>query len=843
MPRRYDESCLQVYVYKTNKQKPALELTQNDIRESIILKTVTSVETSSEVVYDEGEVRPIRLDTVLSLQAIITQGPTSEFGDTWEYGNEQPGVSGRIQPLFGDGPPPSSYWRGGNSLNNQRMDTAAMITFLTDFLTTPGLVVDLGHYPSAVTSIIPSKSITQSPSGGQNATGGLLVDSYNGPKPLSVKFKPLAGGNDFLLTWEVKFSTSLQNNFNYAISNVRSISSELRLDIDDDGDLEIIVSGTIYAENTKALYDARRSLFILVVPNQATFNVGSLPSTITHGTSNNVYDSYQDVFAQVNGFTRKTTFNVDKSGRSAMFTVTYTPVKSNSALPLGIRSMDFSHEISSSLFGEDVFQGAGFVSWKSSFSGKIKIPPRFNANYAWFVIFFLLAQKTRKLKKFTANDDSLNSPSAEKLVSAFADKSGGTLTNKIKGIPLFMRIKHNHFKREVDFNIDYLVLCPLEYVFSATCLLERVNNDYDRRFLMPRQSDGALSDNYRPKKLSQQWLTWIRSTLPEYGFDPYSPNNTNPLGTPASFHDNAGTTIVDGGHEIDPFVPGVGSRGTFTQIHAFVTSVADPHEDDPDYRRGFPDEIKTFYNLPKPYTQAVLGMSNNSVNALSQADIGFLDPSNLTNLTNSQALFPPSGTNLDNDKLNVTDSEIDPRFTWIKFSETYEVRTTHATVPTESLVPIDETWHSESKLFRDFIADENGNPATPPSLVVDPSALKSAKLNSGMHGVSPSQYPETPDNAPTRKTYAVKASRYYITVKGHAIRAKYPITCPTVISIAGYPAIKVGDGRFMLTPEGLNGSMPIYTAAWEQTYTVDASLEDIDFLKTLESTGSSVFYT
>jgi len=835
MARRYDESCLQVYIYKTNKQKESLELTPSDIRESIVLNTVTSVETSSEVVYDEGDTRPIRLDTVLTLQAIITQGPESEFGDTWEFGVEVPSYPGRIRPVNGDQSQLQPNLRGGNFHNNKLMDTASMITFLTDFLTTPGIVVDLGHYPSAVTSIIPSKSITPMPGGSMDANAGLLVDSFNGPKPLTVKFKPLSGGNDFILTWEVKFSVSMLNYENAINSQVTRWSSELRLDIDEDGDVEIQVSGTVYAPNPKVLYQARKYLSILVNPQANTFVAGTLPSQMTEGTDSDKWASYVDVFAQVNGFTRKTIFNVDKSGRSAMFSVTYTPVKSNSALPFGIKAMDFTHEISSSLFGEDVFQGAGFVSWKSSYAGKIRIPPRMNANYAWYVIFYLIAQKTRKLKKFTTVEADL--PVASALGDTFKDKSGDELTNKIKGIPLYIRMKHNHYKREVDFNIDYLVLCPLEYVFSATCLLERVNSDYDRRFNMPREADNGLSLNYRPAKLSQQWLGWLRTTLPEYGFDPYTTPNVDSTRGPEEFYDNSGVEIVDGGHEIDPFVPGarVKSPPGFlrSQLHAFVTTIVDPHEDDPDYSNQNPDEIKAFYLLPKPYAKAIIGTPGSSP---SVPDLGYFNPGNFTNQDQGQAIFPPAGTNLSNDRLKVVSEDVDPRFTWVTFNESYIVRTTHPTLPTEALRPIDETWHSETKLFNEFVT------GPVPSLVVDPSALVSAKLNSGMHGVSPSQHPETGTET-IRKTYAVKASRYYVTVKGYAVRAKYPITCPTVIAIAGHPAIKVGDGRFMLTPQGLNGSMPVYTAAWEQTYTIDASVEDVDILKNLESTGASVFYS
>src|SRR5690606_8875358 len=100
-------------------------------------------------------------------------------------------------------------------------------------------------------------------------------------------------------------------------------SSELRMDIDKDGDLEIIVAGTIYAPNPRILYKARNELNIITSPLSTSFRNSDLNQTAPQiPTEGQDYD-YTDVFAQVNGFYRTTTFNVEKTGRSAKFSVTY----------------------------------------------------------------------------------------------------------------------------------------------------------------------------------------------------------------------------------------------------------------------------------------------------------------------------------------------------------------------------------------------------------------------------------------------------------------------------------------------------------------------------------------
>lgn len=849
MPRRYTESCLSVYIYKPKTQAKALDITQAGMRESLVLNTVTSVALDSEIVYDEGDTRAIRKDTILTLEALITQNKNSEFSDSWEYGNERPGESDRIQPPLGNQPLPSNEVRGGNFINNRNIDTAALQTFLTDYLSTQGLVVDLAHYPAAITSIIPSTSLTASPSTfTPQRTAGLLVDSYNGPKPISIQFIPLAGGNDFKLVWKVKFSTSLQSTENYGNAlqawNDVDVSSELRLDIDNEGDLEIIVAGTIYAPNPRALYAARDQLHILTAPMSRQFKGTTLQEIAPQTVEVDDLEKYQDLFAQVNGFEKKVTFNVEKSGRSAKFSITYSQIKSNSAYPLGIRDIDFEHEISSSLFGENVMEGSGFTSWKSVFSGKMKIPHRFNANYAWFVIFHLIAEKTRKLKKFSKGASV--SEAAAEMRKIFNEKSyGGMNTNetlsKITGIPTFIRLKHRHFKREVEFTIEYLVVCPLQHVFEATCLFERVNNDYYTRMLNANP-DGTLPTNYRPKKLSQQWMDWMVSVNPDYGFDPTSMDADNPFAGRKEFRDNAGTEIVDGGHEINPFLPGTGRNRR--QIHSFVTRTIDPNETDPDYYPEYPgdtiDSIKTFFNVPKP------------AKIQSLAGIGFFGTTESNMISGDPYQQPMGGTNLNSDYAVRYDETLDPRFTWVKYNETYTVHTTHPTIPTEGLSSVDSSWHSEKKLYREYIngaTDEElaSNPDTVkppvvPSLVPDPSAATSVAQASGMHAGGSTGHPEE-EGSIQRKTYALKGSRYYVTVRGHAVRVKYPIACPTVISIAGKPAIKVGEGRFMVSPQGTSGDNPVYVAAWEQTYTVDKSLDGVDLLSAIESTGASVFYT
>lgn len=831
MPKRYNESCTSVYIYKMNTQRTSLASIEDNLRESLKLNVVTKVGMDTEIIYDEGDTRPIRKDIILTLEAIITQNSNTEFADSWEYGNERPSDTARIQPANGNNVAPSSNDRGGNPINNAFVNTASMMTFFNEYLSTPGLVVDLAHYPSEVTSIVPSMSVSPIPGVANPTTKGYLTDSFNGPRPISISLKPIAGGNDFYLTWKVRFSVSTQISLNYANSTITNydISSELRLDIDQDGDLQIIVAGTIYASNPYELYKAREELKIVMNPQSFKFVTDELTELTPQIPVDNT-SQFTNLFAQVNGFHRSVVFNVEKSGRSAKFTVTYKQIKSNSAFPLGIKTMEFDHEISSSLFGENIFEGAGFTTWKSVFTGKMKIPHRFNANYAWFVIFYIIAQKTRKLSKYATTDKP---PVSSDLADLFNDAKGEldpqkVLTN-IKGLPTYLRLKHKHFSREVEFTIEYLVVAPLQYVIAATCLFERINNDYWKRYTLPRTDDGGLSPNYQPERLSQQWINWTQSVLVEGQFDPTSPSGVNlfPSGNLA-FNDNAGTIILDGGHEINPFIP-KGGIGLNNQRALFVTRVIDPNETDPDYGNNY----NRFYPLPNPNGYAA------------PTSLIYIDPSNFDNSLRDQESQPyPTGISNNSVALAVPSETIDPRSSWVKFEESYELVSTHPTIPTESLTNVDYKSHSESELYESLInSAEYPSSAAPTGMasLPDPAAETRNVLASGMKKAI--SYSNVDNSDVVRKTYATKASRHFVTVRGFAIRVKYPIAFPTVISIAGAPAIKVGNGRSQIIPSGLSGTLPVYSAMWEQTYTVDADISEADILKSIESTGASIHYS
>lgn len=846
---RQDENVLGIYIYKLNTQKRIENLIiPDDIREGICLKTVTGVKLDTELQYDEGDTRVIRKDTTVTIEAIVNQNAITTL-DTFRevYGTGAGKESTFAGPNI-TGPVTSNIIRGGSKFNNVNLDTNGLITYLTAFLSTQGLVIDLSNYPGPVRNVIPSSSIA----GTTPLEKGWLVDTYNGPKPLSLQIEPLPGGNDFRMVWKVKYSISgkeyyaIYAGFNY------DISSELRIDVDEEGDLQIVVAGTIYAATPKDLYAGRNQVFVDILAKDVKRLV---PDDDNEGSK------WVDKWTQKNGFNIKSSFNIEKNGRTAKFSITYTHVKSNSAYPLGIRRIDFKHTLQSSLFGEQM-QGGGMVTWLNSFNGKIRIPHRFNAGYGWYVLWYLIAERTRKLKSFAITKKSKN-PVADAITSEINKKATTDETearSAIKAICTKVKLTHDVFNRELAFDLDYLVVCPLNYVFSATCFFERLNNDYYRRYSMPITEDGQLNKDYRPAELSKQWQTWNKSKHPSWGFDPELPEKYR-QGNPelTDMHDNTGINVIESASEIDPFDKGEGRFNKELQKHSFVVEVTDPREKDPDYWTpglGIDDATQS-YTVPSP----------GKMNPQKITSTRYINPADNKNTIGATSK-PQYAENVNTNEnfLEIVEDKIDPRFSWIKFEEEYHVSETHPTIPVEGLNGADVSWHGEEKLYRQFVNNpetnvfENFNTIAPPDVpasIPDPAGETEHRLASGMYAASLGSDPNNPGglltaydpnhpeagNPMTRKTYALKGSRYFVTVKGQAIRAQYPISIPTVISIAGAPAIKVGNGKSMLKPMGLQGTTPIYAAAWEQTYTVDKSLLNEDILTKIESTGASILYT
>jgi hypothetical protein len=627
----------------------------------------------------------------------------------------------------------------------------------------------------------------------------------------------------------------------YATENgtgVPLISSEIRLTIDEDGDVAILVSGTVYSRNQDALKVSRQ--FLIVEIDKKVF--GDVDYQL-----NPEYDmaSFQGSTI-VNGFERHIEYNIDKTGLMAKFTLKYKTIKSNNALPLGIRDIEFDQTIKSDLFGKDPLSGSGFQTWRQSFFCKIKLPPRMSASYAWFIMHGLLLQQLRKSSYIYSRkevDDGVGqTESANSLCRA---------------LPLSIKIKHRHYAREVTFNMEYLLISPINVILNSSCILNRINIDYDNDKVR------ANNNSYRPLTLSQQWAKWQKSDDPMYFFRPFGnlPAALIPFEYHPNFHsDKSGLEVTRTTH-FDQADTG----GTYYSINrfqktSFITTQIDPTDFDFEYSHNYQYTLPGFIGwtestLSTPATGDSASMPPSTVPTLQQQDKSGLTQNGLALSTLNNYNRGPKPAVLPS-YINGTP---DPAYSWVMHNQTYEIIEKNQTQTIEAILPLTEKDYTNPMLSSIYGIEklEDGTYTTPTTLDdIQKAQVRSVRniTNSntigrvaGNDSINFEEVPELEEepvvtSIPSRKTVASKAPRYFLRVRGQAIRSFYKIPTPEIIMIAGKPAIRYGNARVHHSILNPGSDIPIYMAMWEQIYTIDGSVITEDLLSSIESTGASILY-
>ena len=763
-----------------------------DIYEDYLyLNTVHSLPLIREMKYDEGDTRIIYRDVTLTVTATLHHD--MEFG-----------------PLFDD----------PNDTFSQRCEK------ICHFLENQGLAIQFIDWPISIRRLVASNML-KPPLNSQNDPSiytqysgerGWLVDTHNGPKTRRVSTEMIAGGNARKLTWEVTFRTAHTDTEHTPDWLRPRISSELRLDIDHNGDLIIIVEGTIYADSLPEIYAARDWLNLHYQP--------AFVSGITNGSHVSTWE--EDKWAQVNGFTKKVQFNVERNGRSARFTMKYEQVKSNNAFPIGLRDVTFDQEISSNLIGGNVFSGKGFRTWKDDFNCSIMIPQRLSQHYAWFVFHNLVNQQMRRAELvFDSTTFDPNDPANPNSKSETKTTKDEVIT---RAIPLRLKIKNQHFGRKLKFHLGYLLLSPLSKVITTSCILDRVNNDYTKKINDPNIT-------YNPDTLSEQWFAWNQSTDTAQAFDPTQPGAQN-LGSPGRPHrDIAGLEINDTGHNHNAYET---MDDQNIQRNILISTVFDPNEEDPSYLATDPtdpaDPDQVGYDTSLPYPKRT-------------ADY-------LKSLNNYAEGNPP---NQPSSPLSILRPgvSINPIISWLFYNQDYTLTETNPTIPTESLAPrTKDDFADQTEAFRYDLEERNSpsfyTPNPDPELLSQVAAETGFKLRGRVRDRDPSDPVITDVNDPgyndnqkvaVRRTYAAAPSRIYLTVRGSAARVGFKIPIPTVLYIAGQKAVRVGPTRARHTNMSGDSDVPVYLAMWEQTYTVDKSMIADDILDNIEDIGANILYS
>lgn len=826
------------------------------------IETITKIRHRTEAVREEGDIRTVYIDHTFTVDFIFTDD--SDVGYLKNY-DPIPGII-TPHPLVS-------------------MSFQQKLELLHKFLYSRALDIHFGGFPdpmrrmanssedrfvqelqgrAAYQANVPKGKLDTPPNTDDSSESGWLIANHNGIHTTSVDYESLAGENSIMVTWSFSARTSADNRFEAEITAGNSqptISSELRLDIDDDGDLIILFSGTVYADSLKDLYAARDWLRLKHQPTEINNlyenrnNDGTIAQT-----------EYDDVWMQVNGFKKSATFNITKTGRSATFSIRYTQVKSNNAYPIGLRDITFEQTIESTLLETSVFQGMGFRTWKQEFAGTIKIPPRMNAVYAWYVFHLLMQQQLRhsniKIEPKQYLDEEGNIIT---LQTPPVNRKIRTKDVYCRAIPMRMKIKHSHYEREVSFEVDYFLVSPLQFVLFTSSIFKRINNDYQRKI---DEVDPTIP--YKPLSLSRQWLAWNRSVnsaeedhkglvVDPYGNyaldkrDIYNSDDKN-------HRDVSGIEVIDTGHN----QYGYERDGTTALSAAYlaektspdlqktvlVTTVIDPDDNDVSYKDGADQFTPTANSVKTTLPGTSPRLRPNQTLTLNDDGTPTEDYQDFQGTPPVPPIAPFS--------LSRDLAYIDPRDSWISYNQEYEIKEINYTNQVVSVGNVTAANYQNDKLYNDFRLDlPRFDPETGAPIEISEEVAQSGdklRTDKGFHlaGRRGQDDFEPESNEPyvtedekagvKRKTYATTRPKIIVTVKGYAFRSTYKIPMPAIITIAGHKAIRVGEGKFSHKDMAPDADTPVYRAMWVQSYTVDGEIESADILANIEDTGASFLY-
>lgn len=756
----------------------------------IYLNTVSKLKVSRIPIWDEGDSRIIYMDYLVEIEAVLHND--IEFGPLVDS-----------LPNFND-----------------------KLEVISKFLDNQGLAINFIDHPSSIRRLLPTTEHKDTLLETYHGNTGWLVDTHNGPKPITHTQEMIAGNQAMQLTWSVKYRTAHTDIESQSPYLRPKISSELRLDIGHNGDLEFNVNGTIYGNSLAEVYAARDWL-----------DIQYQPQSISGISNTHISQWEEDKWAMVNGFKKHVIFNVDNTGRAAKFQIKYTQIKSNNALPLGLTDIQFEQEIESTLLNGNALTGSAFRTWKDNFRAKITMPHRMSQHYCWYIVHALINQQLRRAEMVYASS-VLDPDDPTKLkdgIATVGKQSSAVSKIVAKAFPLKIRIANKHFSRKLEFELDYLLLCPLSKIIDVSCILSRVNNDYARKVASPY-------NNYIPLPLSKQWYAWNKSTDLSQGFDPTQADAQNLGASNRPHRDSAGVEINDTGHNYDAYES---LDDQERQRHILISTVFDPNEKDPDYELADPSDPSSsveggdsLYDTMTPWAHRLDSNFDEALNNFTQGNI------------------PNAHATEANTERPATSNKPSKEVSWIEHKQSYEITETNPTIPTESLSEdVDKTDFTDQTQSDNLgiqpLSQEDIDYQELSEEINNLKLLEGVNLQGRIKDRHPDEELITDELDPnynadlkvaTRRTYATSPSRYYLTVRGHAIRMGYKIPIPTVMYIAGEKAIRVGNGRSKVVTIGADNDIPVYLAMWEQTYTVDKTFVAEDILSQIEDTGSSILF-
>lgn len=236
-----------------------------------------------------------------------------------------------------------------------------------------------------------------------------------------------------------------------------SFTEEQEIDIDEDGCTVVSFIGVMEFTSSGAMFIANKGQKTAVT---ALLQVMALYFEPLHPI----------------GFTRSQKYRFRKNKREIEFVITDREIKSDNPILPNIITADVTHSVSSELLSDDVFSGAGFLTWQNNFEGTIKVRPGVWKGWAWVAMMTIVLQRIRRTSPIArgATDQSLKDEvDGVRKVNEQQNNNDKKITPK--HILTSIRISEKIYSREVSFELSYMIMSSLADLFSNTGLFYPVH--------------------------------------------------------------------------------------------------------------------------------------------------------------------------------------------------------------------------------------------------------------------------------------------------------------------------------------------------------------------------------
>ena len=319
---------------------------------------------------------------------------------------------------------------------------------IRDILKTPGLQLKI--YPVGL--------------GTFGVINSAVPDVKGGPFPQEVEVTGYASNNAISIRWSVMFRT-VDCPASYSALSVLQYNIEQDFDVDDDGNLQFTVNITYQTRNPIVEVQALQDLSAMLVRR--------------------VDKSFQ-------GMRKKKRTSFSRDLRIMSVKLTYSEIQSDNAFFRNTSDISITDDLESTLYSTGGTYGTGgFYKWKRSIGGTIKLPPRIHKGYAWSIFLRILESRFANLRL------SVKLPGVNLTSSPAGQPEFAEVQTTGWFLPLRIKVTEPIYSRQISMQVDYLVTCSLDKLFSATKMFQRVNTLWDGA---PEASD--------PQPLSDQWQDW-----------------------------------------------------------------------------------------------------------------------------------------------------------------------------------------------------------------------------------------------------------------------------------------------------------------------------------------------